>query len=58
MSTMSWFRLDHSGLTQFVDELIEQAVKPYENQVEELNDKIEELQETIEELKEQLAEYR
>ena len=23
MSTMSWFRLDHSGLSQFVDELIE-----------------------------------
>lgn len=52
MSTMSWFRLDHSGLSQFVDELIEQAVKPYEEQVEELNDKIEELQDELAELKE------
>lgn len=58
MSTISWFRLDHSGLIQFVDELIDQAVKPYEEQVEELNDKIEELENELEELKEQLAEYR
>ena len=35
--SMSWFRVDKSGLTDFIDELIEAEVKPYEERIDELN---------------------